>query len=176
MRWFESSRPCQFRNFSCLSVSALRRRLCRTGNFFAPSRRSELHLEQFPALRGREEQGENRRSEALCSISSSCAPLQNPQILKKEGMEQVKSSPKAWMEQSGISSDDDPVAQPAEQLPFKQWVRGSNPRRVTKNPQNLYGSGGSLCLVVICFVSNRKTNGFLAGASSLARSKPLPYS
>ena len=25
----------------------------------------------------------------------------------------------------------DPVAQPAEQLPFKQWVRGSNPRRVT---------------------------------------------
>ncbi len=44
----------------------------------------------------------------------------------------MKSSPKAWMEQSGISSDDDPVAQPAEQLPFKQWVRGSNPRRVTK--------------------------------------------
>ena len=26
----------------------------------------------------------------------------------------------------------DPVAQQAEQLPFKQWVRGSNPRRVTK--------------------------------------------
>ena len=26
----------------------------------------------------------------------------------------------------------DPVAQSAEQLPFKQWVRGSNPRRVTK--------------------------------------------
>ena len=25
----------------------------------------------------------------------------------------------------------DPVAQLAEQLPFKQWVRGSNPRRVT---------------------------------------------
>ena len=25
----------------------------------------------------------------------------------------------------------DPVAQSAEQLPFKQWVRGSNPRRVT---------------------------------------------
>ena len=28
--------------------------------------------------------------------------------------------------------EDDPVAQPAEQLPFKQWVRGSNPRRVTR--------------------------------------------
>ena len=26
----------------------------------------------------------------------------------------------------------DPIAQSAEQLPFKQWVRGSNPRRVTK--------------------------------------------
>ena len=29
--------------------------------------------------------------------------------------------------------DDDPVAQSAEQLPFKQWVRGSNPRRVTSS-------------------------------------------
>ena len=27
----------------------------------------------------------------------------------------------------------DPVAQLAEQLPFKQWVRGSNPRRVTSS-------------------------------------------
>ena len=26
----------------------------------------------------------------------------------------------------------DPLAQPVEQLPFKPWVRGSNPRRVTK--------------------------------------------
>lgn len=33
--------------------------------------------------------------------------------------------------------EDDPVAQPAEQLPFKQWVRGSNPRRVTKE-KSLY--------------------------------------
>ena len=29
----------------------------------------------------------------------------------------------------------DPIAQPAEQLPFKQWVRGSNPRRVTNSSQ-----------------------------------------
>ena len=51
-------------------------------------------------------------------------------------MERAQSSPRrAGTEQSGISSDDDPVAQPAEQLPFKQWVRGSNPRRVTReNP------------------------------------------
>ena len=27
----------------------------------------------------------------------------------------------------------DPLAQSVEQLPFKQWVRGSSPRRVTKN-------------------------------------------
>ena len=28
----------------------------------------------------------------------------------------------------------DPLAQSVEQLPFKQWVRGSNPRRVTRKP------------------------------------------
>ena len=32
---------------------------------------------------------------------------------------------------SGHPSQHDPLAQLAEQLPFKQWVRGSNPRRVT---------------------------------------------
>ena len=32
----------------------------------------------------------------------------------------------------------DPVAQSAEQLPFKQWVRGSNPRRVTTSEQAVY--------------------------------------
>ena len=34
----------------------------------------------------------------------------------------------------------DPIAQPAEQLPFKQWVRGSNPRRVTNSSQ-VYACG-----------------------------------
>ena len=45
---------------------------------------------------------------------------------------------------SGISSVQirpsqpyDPLAQQAEQLPFKQWVRGSNPRRVTKKKDTL---------------------------------------
>ena len=32
----------------------------------------------------------------------------------------------------GPDKRSDPLAQSAEQLPFKQWVRGSNPRRVTK--------------------------------------------
>ena len=36
---------------------------------------------------------------------------------------------------SGHPSQHDPLAQLAEQLPFKQWVRGSNPRRVTKSPR-----------------------------------------
>ena len=35
----------------------------------------------------------------------------------------------------------DPLAQLAEQLPFKQWVRGSNPRRVTKNSTTQTGGG-----------------------------------
>ena len=34
----------------------------------------------------------------------------------------------------------DPLAQPVEQLPFKQWVRGSSPRRVTrKKPMRCIG-------------------------------------
>ena len=32
-----------------------------------------------------------------------------------------------------IPAKSDPLAQLAEQLPFKQWVRGSNPRRVTRS-------------------------------------------
>lgn len=36
---------------------------------------------------------------------------------------------------SGHPSQDDPLAQLAEQLPFKQWVRSSNLRRVTKREQ-----------------------------------------
>ena len=33
----------------------------------------------------------------------------------------------------------DPLAQPVEQLPFKQWVRGSSPRRVTKKTETPFG-------------------------------------
>ncbi len=36
-----------------------------------------------------------------------------------------------------ILSEYDSLAQSAEQLPFKQWVRGSNPRRVTKKKDTL---------------------------------------
>ena len=40
-----------------------------------------------------------------------------------------------------IPAKHDPLAQSAEQLPFKQWVRGSNPRRVTKTLKALGLSG-----------------------------------
>ena len=41
------------------------------------------------------------------------------------------SRPSHFSCRPGGESMFDPVAQSAEQLPFKQWVRGSNPRRVT---------------------------------------------
>ena len=40
-----------------------------------------------------------------------------------------------WCRPSALIIWFDPIAQLAEQLPFKQWVRGSNPRRVTKSEQ-----------------------------------------
>ena len=41
-----------------------------------------------------------------------------------------------------IPAKSDPLAQLAEQLPFKQWVRGSNPRRVTKQKEVIAFGGG----------------------------------
>ena len=41
----------------------------------------------------------------------------------------------AWLARAGAPgerSEYDPLAQSVEQLPFKQWVRGSSPRRVTR--------------------------------------------
>ena len=35
------------------------------------------------------------------------------------------------------SQPNDSLAQSAEQLPFKQWVRGSNPRRVTRKTAHI---------------------------------------
>ena len=51
---------------------------------------------------------------------------------------------------SGHPSQDDPLAQLAEQLPFKQWVRGSNPRRVTMK------SSESACFRNFFFAFRRK--------------------
>ena len=42
---------------------------------------------------------------------------------------------------SGHPSQSEPLAQSVEQLPFKQWVRGSNPRRVTRNKPTPNGVG-----------------------------------
>ena len=43
----------------------------------------------------------------------------------------------------------DPLAQSAEQLPFKQWVRSSNLRRVTKTLKALGLSGFLSCFSII---------------------------
>ena len=43
--------------------------------------------------------------------------------------------------ESGHPSQFDPLAQSVEQLPFKQWVRGSSPRRVTNNLKAVALSG-----------------------------------
>ena len=48
-----------------------------------------------------------------------------------------------------IPAKSDPLAQLAEQLPFKQWVRGSNPRRVTKTLKALGLSGFLSCFSII---------------------------
>ena len=40
-----------------------------------------------------------------------------------------------------VPAHHDSVAQQAEQLPFKQWVRGSNPRWVTKYKSHPIGDG-----------------------------------
>ena len=45
--------------------------------------------------------------------------------------ESSRPSQRFWCRPSAFDIWFDPIAQLAEQLPFKQWVRGSNPRRVT---------------------------------------------
>ena len=49
--------------------------------------------------------------------------------------ESSRPSQRFWCRPSAFDIWFDPIAQLAEQLPFKQWVRGSNPRRVTKSEQ-----------------------------------------
>ena len=58
----------------------------------------------------------------------------------------------------------DPVAQSAEQLPFKQWVRGSNPRRVTNSSQALY----RLRRVFLCSASKLISRSFHCSSSPTA--------
>ena len=49
--------------------------------------------------------------------------------------------------ESGHPSQFDPLAQSVEQLPFKQWVRGSSPRRVTRKQEIPFG--------IFCFLPFR---------------------
>ena len=52
--------------------------------------------------------------------------------------ESSRPSQRFWCRPSAFDIWFDPIAQLAEQLPFKQWVRGSNPRRVTTSEQASY--------------------------------------
>ena len=63
--------------------------------------------------------GKARDFDSLIRWFESSRPCQRP----------AKPAPAVPYARGRISYD--PVAQSAEQLPFKQWVRGSNPRRVT---------------------------------------------
>ena len=61
------------------------------------------------------------------------------------------------------SQINDPLAQPVEQLPFKQWVRGSSPRRVTKKADTHLG---------ICFFAPSGTRKMQCGAPVERRLPP----
>ena len=74
-----------------------------------------------------------------------------------------------------IPAISDPLAQLAEQLPFKQWVRGSNPRRVTKKEAATFvaasfcSRGGYVCLTGQ--FASRASRRVLAASSCLARAR-----
>ena len=87
--------------------------------------------------------------------------------------ESSRPSQRFWCRPSAFDIWFDPIAQLAEQLPFKQWVRGSNPRRVTKKKDTTFvvsffsgGGGGSRTPV-------RKR--FLGNLSGRRRSFTFPY-
>ena len=60
----------------------------------------------------------------------------------------------------------DPLAQLAEQLPFKQWVRGSNPRRVTTSLRTAYRSQR-------LFILRIESHFSLISSQLLSKSQPL---
>ena len=92
-----------------------------------------------PITHPRQEQGDRGNPGPLCSASIGASP---------SGKARDFDSLIRWFESSRPSQANqrrqrfkyrhDPVAQSAEQLPFKQWVRGSNPRRVTTSEQAAY--------------------------------------
>ena len=88
-----------------------------------------------PAFAGDERTGDGR-AEPVQRSRAQCPPPGSADLVgRSRRIEAERDPPEGRDLGSGIPSNDDPVAQSAEQLPFKQWVRGSNPRRVTKeNP------------------------------------------
>ena len=71
----------------------------------------------------------------LCRLTDAAYPLR---VLR---WARVWEPPAAALKTLSCNYTFDPLAQPVEQLPFKPWVRGSNPRRVTTSEQSPLCSG-----------------------------------
>ena len=66
----------------------------------------------------------------------------------------------------------DSVAQSAEQLPFKQWVRGSNPRRVTRKSREITRKRGFTGLFIhVAFDADAQTGRFFECVQVKCKSK-----
>ena len=92
----------------------------------------------------------------LCRLTDAAYPLR---VLR---WARVWEPPAAALKTLSCNYTFDPLAQPVEQLPFKPWVRGSNPRRVTTSEQSPLCSGIFL----------QKTPSTALGSSLVPRDKP----
>ena len=85
--------------------------------------------------------GIGKRSQSLISFSAQgCRQVVRQGTLTPSSAGSSPAVPATPSFVADVINIPDPVAQSAEQLPFKQWVRGSNPRRVTTSSRTAYRS------------------------------------